>query len=51
MRPFSGFYRKAVVVVPTDDEFRQRIERRRLEENKVVPESEVLKMKGEMHAG
>ncbi|XP_022091036.1 heterogeneous nuclear ribonucleoprotein U-like protein 1 [Acanthaster planci] len=45
MRPFNGFSRKAVVVVPTDDEYRRRIEKRRMEENKSEPESDILKMK------
>ena len=46
MRPFVGFKRKAVVVLPTDKVFRERIEKRTKEEGKEVPESAVLEMKG-----
>jgi len=46
MRPFAGFKRKAVVVLPTDKVFRERIAKRTQEEGKEVPESAVLEMKG-----
>ena len=46
MRPFAGFKRKAVVVLPTDKVFRERIEKRTKEEGKEVPETAVLEMKG-----
>ncbi|VDN98034.1 unnamed protein product [Rodentolepis nana] len=45
MRPFDGFQRKAIVIVPTDDEFKRRIEQRTKEEGKEVPEKAVLEMK------
>ncbi|XP_067938528.1 heterogeneous nuclear ribonucleoprotein U-like protein 2 isoform X2 [Watersipora subatra] len=45
MRPFVGFKRKAVVVLPTDKVFRERIEKRTKEEGKEVPETAVLEMK------
>ncbi|KAF8564408.1 hypothetical protein P879_02611 [Paragonimus westermani] len=45
MRPFEGFKRKAIVIVPTDEEFRRRIAQREKEEGKEVPESAVLEMK------
>ena len=46
MRPFEGFQRKAIVIVPTDEEFRRRIDQRTKEEGKEVPEKAVLEMKG-----
>nr|VZI36817.1 unnamed protein product [Spirometra erinaceieuropaei] len=45
MRPFEGFQRKAIVIVPTDEEFRRRIAQREKEEGKEVPENAVLEMK------
>uniref|UniRef100_A0A5K3EZ54 RNA-binding protein FUS n=1 Tax=Mesocestoides corti TaxID=53468 RepID=A0A5K3EZ54_MESCO len=45
MRPFEGFQRKAIVIVPTDEEFRRRIDQRTREEGKEVPEKAVLEMK------
>ncbi|VDN20934.1 unnamed protein product, partial [Dibothriocephalus latus] len=45
MRPFEGFQRKAIVIVPTDEEFRRRITQREKEEGKEVPENAVLEMK------
>ena len=46
MRNFAGFKRRAVVIVPTDEEFKKRIEKRTSEEGKDVPDSAVLEMKG-----
>ena len=46
MRPFEGFQRKAVVIVPTDVEYKRRCETREKEEGKEVPDSAVLEMKG-----
>jgi len=46
MRPFVGFKRKAVVVLPTDKVYRERITKRTKEEGKEVPETAVLEMKG-----
>lgn len=51
MRPFVGFKRKAVVVLPTDKVFRERIEKRTKEEGKEVPETAVLEMKGSCPTG
>ena len=46
MRPFEGFQRKAIVIVPTDEEFKRRCEQREKEEGKDVPDTAVLEMKG-----
>jgi len=46
MRAFEGFIRRAVVVVPTDEEFKRRVEKREKQEGKDVPDSAVLEMKG-----
>lgn len=45
MRPFEGFQRKAVVIVPTDEEFKSRCDQREKEEGKDVPDTAVLEMK------
>lgn len=45
MRPFEGFQRKAIVIVPTDEEFKARVEKREKEEGKDVPDKAVLEMK------
>jgi len=46
MRPFEGFQRRAVVIVPTDDDFVSRCEQREKVEGKEIPDSAVLEMKG-----
>jgi heterogeneous nuclear ribonucleoprotein U-like protein 1 len=45
MRPFEGFQRKAVVIVPTDEEFKSRCDQRDREEGKEIPDSAVMEMK------
>lgn len=45
MRNFEGFVRRAIVIVPTDEEFRRRVAKREAEEGKDVPDSAVLEMK------
>ncbi|CAH1388664.1 unnamed protein product [Nezara viridula] len=45
MRNFEGFTRKAVVIVPTDEEFKRRVNEREQLEGKDVPDSAVMEMK------
>ncbi|XP_055927077.1 heterogeneous nuclear ribonucleoprotein U-like protein 1 [Argiope bruennichi] len=45
MRNFEGFKRIAVVIVPTDAEYRRRCDKRDREEGKDVPDQAVLEMK------
>jgi len=46
MRPFEGFQRRAVVIVPTDADFLSRCEQREKVEGKEIPDTAVLEMKG-----
>lgn len=46
MRNFEGFIRKAVVIVPTDEEFKTRTQKQAQQEKKDVPENAVMEMKG-----
>lgn len=46
MKSFDKYKRIAVVIVPTDQEFRNRIAKREKEEGKDVPDAAVLEMKG-----
>ncbi|XP_071963815.1 uncharacterized protein [Antedon mediterranea] len=45
MRPFEGFTRKAIVIVPTEEILKERTEKRTKEEGKEIPESAVNEMK------
>jgi len=46
MQPFKGFTRRAVVVIPSEEELKNRIEKQEKEEGKDVPDAAVLDMKG-----
>lgn len=46
MRPFAGFQRKAIVIVPTEEEFKTRFDKRTAEEGEELPEMAMLEMKG-----
>lgn len=45
MKGFAGFYRRAVVICPTDENLKKRTEKREKEEGKDVPDKAVLEMK------
>jgi hypothetical protein len=46
MQPFEGFSRRAVVIVPDDETYKERFEAQQKVEGKEVPESAIYEMKG-----
>lgn len=46
VRPFEGMIRKAIVIVPSDEDYKARIEAQEKEETKDVPDNAVMEMKG-----
>ena len=44
VRPFEGMQRKAVIIVPSEEDFKTRTEAKT--ENKDVPDNAVMEMKG-----
>ncbi len=46
MRPFEGMSRRAVVIVPSEEEYKARVEAQEKAESKDVPDNAVMEMKG-----
>ena len=49
MRTFEGFQRKALIIVPSDEEFKTRVEKRNKEQGKDLPDHAVYEMKGKRY--
>ena len=47
VRPFEGMTRKAVVIVPSEEDYKARTEAQKKEESNDVPDNAVMEMKGE----
>lgn len=48
---FKGFSRKVIVIVPNEEDWKQRLELRKEAEGDEVPESVMLEMKGRLSEG
>ncbi len=46
VRPFEGMSRRAVVIVPSEEEYKARVEAQEKAESKDVPDNAVMEMKG-----
>ncbi len=46
MRPFEGMARRAVVIVPSEEDYKARVEAQEKAESKDVPDNAVMEMKG-----
>jgi hypothetical protein len=46
MSLFDGFYRRAVVVIPDDNEYQQRRYKQQIHQQKLIPDSFINQMKG-----
>lgn len=46
VRPFEGMQRKAIVIVPSEEDFKARTEAQEKAECKDVPDNAVMEMKG-----
>ena len=46
VRPFEGMTRKAVVIVPSEEDYKARTEAQKKEESNDVPDNAVMEMKG-----
>lgn len=46
VRPFEGMIRKAIVIVPSEEDYKVRIEAQEKAESKDVPDNAVMEMKG-----
>ncbi len=46
VRPFEGMTRKAVVLVPSEEDYKQRVEAQEKAQCKDVPDHAVMEMKG-----
>ena len=45
-RPFEGFQRRAVVVLPSDETYKERLEAQTAAGNKDIPDEAIMEMKG-----
>lgn len=46
VRPFEGMTRKAIVIVPSEEDFKARADAQEKAESKDVPDNAVMEMKG-----